>query len=709
MTGTQGDGPLPRPSELVKEIYVHRHCWPMAGAESELFLDFSIVLVVAALTILLFHRLRQPIILGYILAGILIGPYVTITPTIQNISVIEALADLAIVFIMFSLGLSFSFSKLRSVGLVASVTGTIEIVSMVMVGYTLGLAFGWSDVDAFFLGAMIAISSTAVITKGILDSGSRGERSSQIVTGILIVEDLAVVVILTLITGISATGELQLEGLLMTLINIGLFIVLFLGFGFVIAPRFAKYADETGSRELILMTALGLCFCFALLGFVLGFSSAIGAFVAGAVLGELPQRERIATEVRPVRDVFAAVFFITIGMLLDPQYVLDYWLPILVVATVFIAAKMGLLTFGTFLFGVSAKTALQVGLTMVVMGEFSYIIAREGMASGVISDFIYPTVVTASVLTIVVGAQLTMNQEKVLDNIGRRTPQSVKRYTAFLTLTLNQLRSQASLSGRISAAMREHVREILLDSVLILCAALGMRLGLAFSSDILAALGVTDELLTVFEMALVLVTLVIIITAFIALMRSAFKLVGEASLPLVSPEGGKRPLKQTVTYQSLKAMIFLSVLVGGTLVVTFIGTPLAPSPSYLLILVVVAVVAAYVFERSVVSFNERFKLTFREGLKVKEDAELPELPAKVPVDLHVPEILGDADRMCYLAVEQGTPYSGMALGETDVRTRDDVAVLGIRRDDGLIIDPDDEERLRDGDVLIYIEGCVRRG
>lgn len=681
----------------------------MAGAETELFLDFSVILVVAALTILLFHRLRQPIILGYIIAGMLIGPYLTFTPTIQNISVIEALADLAIVFIMFSLGLSFSFSKLRSVGLVASVTGTIEIVSMVMIGYTVGLALGWSDVDAFFLGAMIAISSTAVITKGIMDRGGRGDRSSQIVTGILIVEDLAVVVILALISGISATGELQLEGLLMTLINIGLFIILFLGFGFIIAPRFAKYADETGSRELILMTALGLCFCFALLGYVLGFSSAIGAFVAGAVLGEFPQRERIATEVRPVRDVFAAVFFISIGMLLDPQYVIDYWLPILVVASVFIAAKMGFLTFGTFLFGVSAKTALQVGLTMVVMGEFSYVIAREGMASGVISDFLYPTVVTASVLTIVVGAQLTKNQERVLDTIGRRTPQSMKQYAAFLTLTLNQLRSQASLSGRLSTAMREHVKEILLDSVLILCAALGMRLGLAFSADILAALGVGEELLTVFEMALVLVTLVIIITAFIALMRSAFKLIREASLPLISPEGGKRPLKQTVAYQSLRATVILAVLIGGSLVVTFIGTPFAPSPSYLLILVGVAAVVAYVLERSVVSFNERFKLTFREGLKVKEDAEVPQPPGAVLVDLHVPEILKDADSMCYLAVEPGSRYSGTVLGETEVRARDDVAVLAIRRDGGLIIDPDDDEGLRDGDVLIFIEGCVRRG
>lgn len=678
----------------------------MAGAETELFEDFSIILVVAALIILLFHRLRLPIILGYLLAGILIGPYVTFFPTVQNIPTIEALADLAIIVIMFSLGLSFSFSRLRSTGLVATVTGSLVIISMVVVGYTLGLALGWSDVDSFFLGSMIAISSTAVITKGIMDRKARSERSSQIATGILIVEDLAVVVILTLIAGISVTGELRLEGLLLTIINIGLFVLLFLAFGFLITPRLARYAADTGSRELLLMTAMGLCFGFALLGYLVGFSTAIGAFVAGAVLGELPQRGRIIEEMRPVRDVFAAVFFISIGMLLDPSYLVDYWLPALIVATVFILAKMTFSTGVTFLFGVSARTAIQVGLMMAVMGEFSFIIAREGSVSGVISEFLYPTIVAASMLTIVVGSLLTRQQGAIIGSLERRVPISVQRYAAFVTLAINHFGARAAVSRRINESTRKDVNDVLLDVGLILAAALGLRLGLAYSSEILSAVGLEEGLLQTFELAVVLVALVFILAAFVALMRRMFHLIKEAALPIQLPDGKRRSLKQTVAYQALRALVAMVAIVAGTFLVAFIVAPYASTPVLLLALVVGALVIAIVFERTVSSFNERFRLTFKEGLRVKEDdgARPPE-PTPTAKDLPVGEILRQGDRICNLLVEPRSSLSGEYLGEVPLRSRSDVAILAIRRDEGLIIDPSDEEKLHDGDTLIYLEGC----
>ena len=678
----------------------------MAGAETQLFVDFSIVIVVAGLIILLFHKLRLPIVLGYLLAGVLIGPYVTFFPTVQNIATIDALADLAIIVIMFSLGLTFSFSRLRRTGLVATVTGTVVIISMIVVGYTLGLAMGWSDVDSFFLGSMIAISSTAVITKGIMDRKAGGERSSQIVTGILIVEDLAVVVILTLISGISTTGEFQLEGLLITIVNIGLFVLLFLAFGFLIAPRLADYASGTGSRELLLMTAMGLCFGFALLGYMVGFSTAIGAFVAGAVLGELPQRGRIIEEVRPVRAVFAAVFFISIGMLLDPSYLMDYWLPVIVVAAVFILAKMTLSTGVTFLFGTSARTSLQVGLMMAVIGEFSYIIAREGTVSGVISDFLYPTIVAASMVTIVVGTLLSNQQGAVINSLERRVPMSVKRYLAFITLTINQVGARATVSNRISESAREDVNDILLDVVLILTTVLGLRLGLAYSSDILSAIGLEEGLLRSFEFAVILIALIFIIAAFVALMRKLFHLIREAAFPIQLPDGKRRSLKQTVAYQALKALALMIAIAGGTFIVTFITAPYASTPVLILALFVGALFFGYIFERSVISFNERFKLTFKEGLRIKEEDEVkPEVPAPTGKALPVTEILRQGDRICNLLVEPGSKYSGTYVGEMDLKHRSDVAILAVRRDEGLIIDPSDEEELHDGDVLIYLEGC----
>jgi CPA2 family monovalent cation:H+ antiporter-2 len=680
----------------------------MAGEATELFIDFSIIIVVAALVILLFHRLRQPIVLGYLLVGILIGPYITFFPTVQSIEVIDALAELAIIFIMFSLGLSFSFSRLRSIGMVAIATGTIVIISMVLIGYSLGLAFGWSDVDAFFLGSMIAISSTAVITKGILERKARGERSSQIVTGILIVEDLAVVVILTLITGISTTGELRLEGLLMTIINIGLFVLLFLAFGILIAPRFARYSASTGSRELVLMTALGLCFGFALLGFSLGFSAAIGAFVAGAVLGELPQQRRISEEVRPVRDVFAAVFFISIGMLFDPQYLVDFWLPVLIVAVVFTVAKLVLSTSVTFMFGVSAKSAMKVGLTMVVLGEFSYIIAREGEITGVTSDFLYPTVVAASIITIVVGTQLTKHQEGVIRSVEHRSPDSVKRYAAFITLAINQLRARATVSDRISDTARERVRDILMDAVVALITALGLRIGLAYTDQILDAFGLGPEYADAFQTVLVVLTSVFIFTALASVVRHAFRLIEEASVPIHTASGRRRALRETLSYQVLRALVVMAVIAGGFLMFTFIGAPFASTPIYLMTLVLVVIVVAFVFKRSVSQFNERFKATFSEGLRVKEAGGHGVVAPPAPKDLAIPEILSEGDKLCNVTVIVGSEERGKTLAETKIWAKEDVVVLAIRRDEELFIDPNPAEVLKENDVIVMLEGCKVR-
>jgi CPA2 family monovalent cation:H+ antiporter-2 len=672
----------------------------MAGIEAEFLLDFSIIIVIAAIIILLFHRLRQPIVLGYLLAGMLIGPYVPYFPTVENTEIIDAIAGLAIIVIMFSLGLTFSLSRLRSIGLVATVTGTIVIVSMILIGYSLGLAFGWSEIDSFFLGAMIAISSTAVITKGILERDERSERSSQIVTGILIVEDLAVVVILTMIAGISVTGELRFEGLLLTIINITLFIILFLAFGFLIAPRVVKYAAGTGSKELLLITVLGLCFGFALLGHLLGFSSAIGAFVAGAVLGELSQQKRIIEEVRPVKNVFSAVFFISIGMLVDPAILMDYWIPIIIVAGVFILAKMSFTTAVTFLFGTSARTALKVGLMMAVLGEFSYIIAREGNASGVISGVLYPVIIMASALTILVGTQLNKHQDGIIGTMARRTPESVQRYVAFISLSINQLRSRASVSHRISDSTREHVKEIMMDVVIILCTALGLNLGLAYSSAILDYLGLGTHLQRAFEIGLLVLALVIIITAFIALIRRVFRLVEEATFPILISDKKKRALKKTIAYQALRAIVTMVAILGGAFLVTFIMILLTSSPLYLLFLAAAVVVIAYVFKRTVSSFNERFKATFREGLRVKEDGAPPHR------DLPVSEILQGADEMCTLSIEPGSKYDGMAIGSTDFWRRTDTAILAIRRDKGVIIDPLDDEKIRADDMVIFLEGCL---
>ncbi len=411
----------------------------MAGAEAALLVDIPVTIAAVALVLVLFRRTRQPMVIGYIIAGALIGPYVPRMLAIGEVRLIDVTTELAIVVIMFSVGLTFNLGRLRSTGLVSSFTGVFAIAGMIVIGLATGLAFGWSRMDSLFLGAMVAMSSTAVVTKGILERRAQGERGSQIVAGILVIEDLVAVFLLTTMTGIAVTGELRLLGLAITLANIAVFVGLFIACAYLVAPRLAAHASSSGSREVYLLTALGLCFGFALLAHLVGFSMAIGAFVAGAVLGGCPDRARFEKEVWPVKDAFSAIFFVSIGMLVDPSVVVEHWLPITVIAVAFVAAKPALAYLGGRIFGVDRRTALRVGLAMVAMGEFSYIIARQGHATGVTSDFLYPVIVVASVLTILIGAYINMHHEAVVSFIASRAPRPTKGIAAVASLLLHKL------------------------------------------------------------------------------------------------------------------------------------------------------------------------------------------------------------------------------------------------------------------------------
>ena len=411
----------------------------MAGSEAFLLLEMPIAITAVALVLLLFRRTRQPMVVGYIVAGALVAPCLPMLPTVGGVPLVDAVTEVAIIVILFSVGLTFDLGRLRSTGLVSSFAGMLAIAGMVAAGLLVGLAMGWSRIDALFLGAMVAMSSTAVVTKGILDRRAEGERSSQIVAGILVVEDIVAILLLTAMTGIAVTGELRLLGLVLTLANISVFVLLFAALSYLVVPRLASYASSSDSREVYLLTSLGLCFGFALLAHVVGFSMPIGAFVAGAVLGGCQGKARFEREVRPVKDVASALFFVSIGMLLEPALVAELWLPIAVIALVFVVAKPALVFLGARAFGVDGRTALKVGLTLVAMGEFSYIIARQGHMLGATSAALYPTIVAASVVTILVGAYLNMHQSAVMSYIERRAPRPHRAVAAVASLLLHKL------------------------------------------------------------------------------------------------------------------------------------------------------------------------------------------------------------------------------------------------------------------------------
>jgi len=679
----------------------------MAGTELEFFIDISLIMIVGSIVILLFHKLKQSLILGYILAGILIGPYVPYLRDVSNVPMVESIAELGIIMLLFALGLSFSFSKLRNIGWIASISGTIIITTKILVGYLLGLAMGWSHIDSFFLGALISISSTAVITKGILDKNAINEKSSQIAIGILIIEDIAAVIILTVISGIAITGEVSFENIITSVLYISFFIFILLAAGFLLVPKIIEYAFKTGSREIFLITALGLCFGFAIFGYFLGLSLAIGAFVCGVVLGESGEGKTLHETVRPLKDMFSAIFFISIGILFDPAALLNYWPHIIIITVVFTALTIMLDTFVTFFFGISARTALNVGLIMCVLGEFSFIIAREGTVSGITGSYLFPVVVTASILTLIINSYTSKYSANIINSLDIHLPRSLKRYLAFITLQIQEYKHHMSTSQRISEETKNNMKKIMFDVIIIITTIFMLRLGTNYSIYFLEILGPGKEFESTFIFFIIIIALGIIITALIAIAKSLFRLIEMASLPLYIGSNVKRSRGEVIAYQVFRGLVVSTlVIISALCVMLFVVNFLPLSISFLPIIVAMILIIGYLAYNSVEKFNEKIKVVLLKGFIEKkpggsEDEELP-----INVDLPITEILSIGDTIENMAVDPNSPYLGKKLKSSGIRENLGASVIGIRRKGQLLINPDPEEPIITGDVLILLKKPV---
>lgn len=289
--------------------------------------DLAVVMIVAGLVTVIFHRFRLPVVLGYILAGVLIGPHTPPAPLIHDEEAIKTLAELGVILLLFSLGLEFSLRKLRQVGGAAFIAAFLEILLMAWLGYEIGSLFGWRAMDCIFLGAILSISSTTIIIKALGELGKTREPFAQLIFGILIIEDILAIVMIALLSGIAMTGTLSVGTVGATVGRLAIFLAAALVVGLLAVPRLLGYVARFKSSEMLLVTVLGLCFGFSLLAVKLGYSVALGAFIIGAVIAEAREIHRIEALIEPVRDMFSAVFFVAMGLLLDPRMLVAYWLP----------------------------------------------------------------------------------------------------------------------------------------------------------------------------------------------------------------------------------------------------------------------------------------------------------------------------------------------------------------------------------------------
>lgn len=388
--------------------------------------DLALIMVASGIVTVIFRKLKQPAVLGYILAGFLISPNFEYLPTVVDHADISTLADIGVIFLMFGLGLEFSFKKLAQVGGSAFTVAATVMAMMILVGAGIGSLLGWGKMDCIFLGGMISMSSTMIILKSYEEYNLMREQFAQMVLGALVFEDVAGIFMLAVLSTISVGQNASGPALAQQILIMVIYLVVWILIGVYLIPSILKRISGLLNDELILIVSAALCLLMVVIANLIGFSSALGAFLAGSILAGTIQSDRIRYLVKPVKDLFGAIFFVSVGMMIVPSMLIEYIVPIIIITLVVIIGQMTFSVIGILLSGQSLRTAIRGGFSMMQIGEFSFIVATLGMSFGVISDFLYPIIVCVSVITAFATPFFIKGSERFYKYLDRRLPSKVK-------------------------------------------------------------------------------------------------------------------------------------------------------------------------------------------------------------------------------------------------------------------------------------------
>ncbi|MBC8600675.1 cation:proton antiporter [Parabacteroides acidifaciens] len=416
--------------------------------------DLAVILISAGLVTLLFKRLKQPVVLGYIVAGILAGPAITQIPTVTNVESIRIWADIGVIFLLFALGLDFSFKKLMKVGGTAVIGAITIVIGMMTLGYTTGLSLGWGHMNSLFLGGMLSMSSTTIIFKAFDDMGLRNQRFAGVVFGILVVEDLFAVLLMVLLSTLAVSKHVEGMELLNSVIKLGVFLLFCFVIGIYLIPSFLKKARTFLNDETLLIVSLGLCLGMVIIATKAGFSSALGAFVMGSILAETIEAEHIEHLIKPVKDLFGAIFFVSVGMLIDPALLWEYKIPILILTLVVMVGQILFASFGVLLSGQPVKIAIHSGFSLAQIGEFAFIIASLGLTLGVTDNFLYPIVVAVSVITTFFTPYMIRMAEPACRVADRIIPKSWMKFLERYSSGSNTIHQKSAWNKLLKALTR---------------------------------------------------------------------------------------------------------------------------------------------------------------------------------------------------------------------------------------------------------------
>jgi CPA2 family monovalent cation:H+ antiporter-2 len=642
----------------------------------KLIVDLALILIVGAFVTLLFKSIKQPLVLGYIIAGFLVGPHLSLVPTVADTENVKTLAEIGIIFLLFSLGLEFNLKKLVHIGGSASVTAIVEITFITFTGYALGKILGWSTMDSIFLGGMLASSSTTIIIKAFDDLGLKTKQYTQLVFGILIVEDIVVILLLVLLPTIAVAQQFAGMQMLLTVLKLLFFLILMTVAGIYILPTFLKKAKSFLNEETLLILSVGLCLGMVVLATHVGFSAELGAFIMGFIFAESASAEKVEHVIKPVKDLFAAVFFVSIGMMIDPALLLKYGWAVLAVSLLTVFGKLISTVGGALISGQSLKQSVQVGMSMAQIGEFAFIVATLGLSLGVISDFLFPVAVGASAITTFTTPYMIKYSDKLSLFVERALP---ARWLRILNNYSQSTRSIQTEKGW-KKVLNWYLSIVLINGVVIV-----------------AIISISARFLTPFVLRLTenevlsgIIGLVVTLTTVSPLLWSV--------MAKKANRISHRELWSNMKYNKGPLMIIeLLRVLAGLLLIGYLINSFFPVVTTILILTPIILVVLQVFSKQLNKFHQRIHDRFMQNLNAEENDE----EKNKTVEHIVPNsILGPWDAgIIELTVAPHAVYLGKTLANLSWREKFGINIAYIKRGDERTYAPTKNSRL-------YPHDCV---
>jgi CPA2 family monovalent cation:H+ antiporter-2 len=637
------------------------------GHLPKLIEDLALILMAGAFITLLFRKIKQPLVLGYIIAGFLVGPYFHLTPTVADRENIKTFAEIGVIILLFSLGLEFSFKKLMRVGGSASITAFVEIIFITITGYFLGKLMGWTTMDSLFLGGMLASSSTTIILRAFDELGVKTKQYARIVFGVLIVEDIIVILLMVLLSTLAVTRQFQGGDMLFTVLKLLFFLAIWFIAGIFLLPTFLRKAKKLMDEETLLILSLGLCLGMVVLATQVGFSAELGAFVMGSIIAETTSAEKVEHVIKPVKDLFGAVFFVSVGMMIDPSAMVKYAGPILWVTALTIFGKLFSTTLGALLSGQPLKQSVQVGMSMAQIGEFAFIVATLGLSLGVISDFLFPVAVGASAITTFTTPYFIKYAEPVYNFTSKYLPK--KWVTRLNNYSIGTQSIQAESDWKL--VLKSYMKIALTNAIILLAT---VMLSINFLVPLINKNIANGTLRTVIVLVISLGIAAPFLWAFMA----------------------KRPNNQTYKELWLEKkynrgpllIIEIIRILLGIFFIVFWVYMVVPAPVTILLAVPITILVLVVFSRRIQKVYQRMEKGFLTNLNAREKSEANDTSLSANIQRKNAELQFNMEpwdaHIVEMKVNPNAEYIDKTLMELGWREKFGINIVYIKRGDKLI-------------------------